>query len=153
MEPCGGRERLEPGDDFRHHVGVVRPLQVGDAVSYCRNRDCRGSSHIFVLSLCHSLPPSLVPSLPHFLPLPRPPFPPLIPPSLVPSFTILVCMVLIIFGPPDVELMTQKRPKIEDYENLHSTILSKDMDTEQHTDSHHSPPPPTPRLLHLFFKK
>ena len=62
-------------------------------------------------------------------------------------------MVLIIFGPPDVELMTQKRPKIEDHENLHSTILSKDMDTEQHTDSHHSPPPPTPRLLHLFFKK
>ena len=32
-------KRLEPGDDFRHHVGVVRPLQVGDAVSYCRNRD------------------------------------------------------------------------------------------------------------------
>ena len=27
---------LEPGDDFRHHVGVVRPLQVGDAVSYCQ---------------------------------------------------------------------------------------------------------------------
>ena len=32
-------KRLEPGDDFRHHVGVVRPLQVEDAVSYGRNRD------------------------------------------------------------------------------------------------------------------
>ena len=30
---------LEPGDDFRHHVGVMRPLQVEDAVSYGRNRD------------------------------------------------------------------------------------------------------------------
>jgi hypothetical protein len=32
-------KRLEPGDDIRHHVGVVRTLQVEDAVLYCRNQD------------------------------------------------------------------------------------------------------------------
>ena len=36
-------KRLKPVDDFRHHVGVVRPLQVEDAVSYGRNWDNWGS--------------------------------------------------------------------------------------------------------------
>ena len=32
-------KRLEPGDGFRHHVGVLRPLQVEDDVSYGQNQD------------------------------------------------------------------------------------------------------------------
>ena len=50
------------------------------------------------------------------------------------KYHIMVCMVLI-FGPhaPDVELMTQKSPKID-----------MAMDTEQHTDYHPSPTPPPP---------
>ena len=67
------------------------------------------------------------------------------------KYHIMVGMVLI-FGPqhaPDVELMTQKSPKI-DLENL---LADMAMDTEQHTDYHPSPTLPPPRLLHLFFKK
>ena len=67
------------------------------------------------------------------------------------KYHIMVCMVLI-FGPhaPDVELMTQKSPKIETLKiceqtwpwTLNSTLIII--------------PPlllPPPRLLHLFFKK
>ena len=72
------------------------------------------------------------------------------------KYHIMVCMVLI-FGPhaPDVELMTQKSPKIVDLENLHSTIMSKDTWTLNNTLILIPPllPPPPSRILHQFFKK